>query len=342
MTGSIHTMTLLGALAVLPLLAGGCDSDNGDDGDGAGTQQDTSGVIADAAADKDAATDADASAADTSAKDAAAQADASAPDAGQTDTAQSDTAKPDASTADASATPTCAEMSKKLYADLSAVVAAHQACSTGDTCVIAQTSTACAGACGQAVNKSGLAAVQKVVNDLDINLCKANGYAGKCGYSTPSCAKPNPACEQGKCVYHGTEPASPCGLPQPAGTECVNKAWVCKKGYFHASPTAKACVEATCKNMISAHGELIGGVAAGLKACSQDADCVVVPTSTACQGACGVAVNAAEAQVLKTSLAWADEHICKANGYASQCGYATPKCMAPKPGCKAGACVYTK
>ncbi len=334
-------MRLVATLAVSSVMLAGCGSDDGADAAGTDVGQDTGGVIADTggadgAVDTGSAGDTGQTTVDTTAGDAG-PADVGAVDAGPADVGAADAGSPDAGS-----TPTCAEMSKKLQGDLAAAVAAHNSCSASADCTIAQTSTACAGACGQAVNKTGKAAVDAVVADLDVNLCKANGYAGKCGYSTPSCLAPNPACEAGKCVYVPTVKPSDCTLPQPAGTVCANKTWVCKAGYFQTTSASKACMEATCSLMIAAHGEAIGGVAATINKCSHDTDCIIVATSTACQGACGVAVNKAEASVLEASIAWADANICKANGYAAKCGFATPKCVAPKPGCAAGVCVYAK
>jgi hypothetical protein len=92
--------------------------------------------------------------------------------------------------------------------------------------------------------------------------------------------------------------------------------------------------------MLAAVQQAIAAVTAGARACATDGDCTVVPTTTGCQGTCGEAVAKAQAAQLEAVVSWVDSHICKAQQFADQCGYATPKCMAPQPSCVQGQCAY--
>ncbi len=76
--------------------------------------------------------------------------------------------------------------------------------------------------------------------------------------------------------------------------------------------------------------------------CQHDADCTNVPTSTACQGTCGIGLNVAAVDDFAKALKLLDDKYCAATNYAAQCGYASPKCMAPNPGCVNNHCVYKK
>ncbi len=132
-----------------------------------------------------------------------------------------------------------------------------------------------------------------------------------------------------------------CPLPQPPGTVCQGSTWMCAPGYFHGFGTTD-CWEATCDNMAKVLGESINAAVAKSHTCAagEQDECVVVSTSTACQGTCGMAVNSGMANDVALVVGWVDDHICKEFGYAAKCGYSTPKCMAPKPFCNGGTCAY--
>jgi hypothetical protein len=116
---------------------------------------------------------------------------------------------------------------------------------------------------------------------------------------------------------------------------------VCAPGYFH-NYGKSTCLEATCANMKAALDAALAEVEAKTHGCSggDEGECVVVATTTACQGSCGVAVNGGMANDVALAVGWVDEHICKAFAFADKCGYSTPKCMAPAPACVDGVCVY--
>lgn len=132
-----------------------------------------------------------------------------------------------------------------------------------------------------------------------------------------------------------------CPLPQPPGTVCQGSSWMCAPGYFHGFGKTE-CLEATCDNMAKVLKESIDAAVAKSHSCTgaEDGECMVVATSTACQGTCGMAVNSGMANDVALVVGWVDDHICKEFGYAAKCGYSTPKCMAPKPFCSGGTCAY--
>lgn len=76
--------------------------------------------------------------------------------------------------------------------------------------------------------------------------------------------------------------------------------------------------------------------------CQHDTDCTSVSTTTACQGTCGVGLNVNFVDAFQKGLAALDDKFCQQTGFAAQCGYTTPKCIAPNPGCVDGQCVYKK
>ena len=97
-----------------------------------------------------------------------------------------------------------------------------------------------------------------------------------------------------------------------------------------------------CAALLAALQAELGGLAAGHVTCAHDVDCTVVPTTTACQGTCGIAVNVAAAAAITQAVQKLDAQYCGATGFADQCGYSGPKCMAPAPACVDGVCVYKK
>ncbi|MSP92210.1 MAG: hypothetical protein EXR79_10480 [Myxococcales bacterium] len=103
---------------------------------------------------------------------------------------------------------TCENLAKANNEAIGAAIAKAQVCKVGadDECIHIATATACQGTCGAAVNAGMQNDVLKVVGWVDDNLCKAFGYAAKCGYSGPKCTAPKPGCAAGKCEYSGVAP----------------------------------------------------------------------------------------------------------------------------------------
>ncbi len=97
-----------------------------------------------------------------------------------------------------------------------------------------------------------------------------------------------------------------------------------------------------CAAIMTALQDAISALAKSDNACQQDADCTTVSTSTACQGACGMGINSKFVSGFQSALAALDAQYCLQTGYAASCGYASPKCIAPNPGCVANLCVYKK
>ncbi len=101
------------------------------------------------------------------------------------------------------------------------------------------------------------------------------------------------------------------------------------------------CKAATCPNFSKSHGAWLKAALLANNDCSADADCEPAGQSTACMGACPVIINKANKANFSALVGKADA-FCKANGVAAKCGYMTPGCLAPQPGCVSGKCVYTK
>ena len=328
-----------------------CGNDSGGGGSADATINDDSGIIdvkADAVADD---ADADSSVSDTSGADAT------------VDTTDSDVANDTAADATALDTtndtandtaPTClkwaggcvdmnckaiGEAKNALYKQV--ISDGAKACSVKGDCVMLNTNTACTGTCGTAVHKDTADVLKALVSSFYLDVCQVFDAAGKCGYSTPSCTQPDPTCEAGVCVYAPTKPVGNCTGPQPDGTICEGSNWVCAPGYFKGYGET-ACHEATCETMSAALNAIkaVGGEAA--KACQLDDDCTAIDVSTACQGACPMAVNSGMANDVLKAIGWFNDNVCVPFDYAKQCGFSTPKCLAPNVGCDAGVCVYSK
>ena len=221
---------------------------------------------------------------------------------------------------------TCDAMSKALFGAIEAAVDASNDCQVDEDCEAVDKSTACMGACPVAINSGHKDAFAATLGALDKAICVANDYAKLCGYATPKCLGPNPGCVAGKCVY--SKPKD----PPPAA---------CPPGFFKAYGS-DVCQVADCANMASAKAAAINSAVDAAKACAADSDCVIVQTGTQCGGTCGAAINGAGKAAVTAVVQWVDDNICKANDYPKLCGYATPGCLAPNPGCNAGVCVYNK
>ncbi len=232
---------------------------------------------------------------------------------------------------------TCANMAAAVAAALNAAtVQAAAGCTADEQCTAVSTTTACQGTCGAVVKKDAAAAMASTVAWLDANICKPQGYAGKCGYGTPSCKGPVPGCVAGKCVFD--KPATlACPQPQPPNTVCLGNAWACQGGYFKGYASTD-CIEATCENLAKAKNEAIAAAIAKSQACSGSDDCVHIATSTDCGGTCGASVNAGMQNDVLKVVGWVDDNLCKAFGFKTKCGYSTPKCKAPEPTCGKGVC----
>ena len=110
-----------------------------------------------------------------------------------------------------------------------------------------------------------------------------------------------------------------------------------------AADAADAELDRTyCTTTMAYLQHAIAALADSHQGCQQDAECTTVSTSTACMGACGIGLNASFASQFAAGLAALDDKYCNQTHYAALCGYATPKCIAPAPGCVNNKCVYKK
>ena len=341
-----HRSALAGLTAVMLVawLAQGCSNDAGGSGSaGSGGTTDTGSIADTAAADAGGGTDSAVSTDTATATDTAKPTDT----ATATDTAPTKDAGPAGCKATEFTDPTdgkckdatCKNMSGALHGALKALVAAHNTCAADTDCEVAPTGTKCQGTCGAAINKQSLMGFKGKLADINAKVCVATGYAAKCGYSTPGCMAPNPGCVDGKCVYDKPTTGG-CTKPQPANTVCKDGKWECKAGTMHL-PGGGGCVEPTCKAVQDALGGELGEALNAGSACSQDSDCTTVGVGHACWGACPKAINVKSKANIE-ALIKVHDGICKQADYAKKCGYMTPKCMAPKPGCDGGKCVYNK
>ena len=217
----------------------------------------------------------------------------------------------------------CPNMQKAYTGLIESAVEEAQTCTASDECVIVGTGTECAGTCGAAVNETKKGPLLELLSWVDENICLHGDYASKCGYATPDCIEPNPGCVDGKCVYlKPGAPSCPPGMYLPYG--------------------GGDCTSATCDNMSGSVSKAIQSAVADAKKCTADAQCIIVGTGQSCWGDCGSAIHMDHKAAVEEVVAWVDEYICDANDYAGKCGYMTPGCMAPDPGCKDGLCVYAK
>ncbi|HAA53456.1 MAG TPA: hypothetical protein DCE42_01795 [Myxococcales bacterium] len=77
---------------------------------------------------------------------------------------------------------------------------------------------------------------------------------------------------------------------------------------------------------------------AGLNECEEDADCVVVPSATDCQGTCPVPLAKDEAKSFKLVVDDVNYRFCQ--GYKDSCPYMAAKCQVREVVCKSFKCVF--
>lgn len=189
------------------------------------------------------------------------------------------------------------------------------------------------------------AAVVDVAEPEDVPACKGQGptCAQACGSDAlieAVCEGLAWSCPPGS-VDVTTCPPDTCWGKAPPDSECKAGQWICKAGWIQLYPNAP-CVEATCETLKAALVAGLEALTTNHQLCAKDEDCVVVPSGTACQGTCGVALSKNQAVPFADGLAALDQKLCKDTDFATKCGYSTPKCMAPAPACVAQKCVYSK
>ena len=96
------------------------------------------------------------------------------------------------------------------------------------------------------------------------------------------CAGTTWSCPNGS-IDAATCPPDTCWGKPPPDEVCDKGQWVCKAGWIQFSPNAP-CVEASCDNLKAALAAGLDTLTTNHQLCAKDADCVVVASSTACQG----------------------------------------------------------
>ena len=93
----------------------------------------------------------------------------------------------------------CSAQAKPASDKVSAEIDANRACKVDDDCMSIAVSSSCFDHCSSAIAKSGRAAVEKALDDVSANECKAFADAG-CKVIIPPCEPPSPpVCRDGKC-----------------------------------------------------------------------------------------------------------------------------------------------
>jgi hypothetical protein len=177
----------------------------------------------------------------------------------------------------------CAERtSDARNAMLAAASQAYDAdvgCTRDSDCILASDNGTCGDgyACGIVVNAAGAAALQAVIAKINATTC-ANFVADGCEPPVaPPCAPSIPSCVAGKCQsFPG---------PEDAGTDA-------SLGCLQETAAAEGAIAAAASQ------------AGADRSCSSVADCVFVPTVTACTFDCsGVILNTAGAAELESAMA---------------------------------------
>jgi len=93
----------------------------------------------------------------------------------------------------------CEERLHAVQQQIASAVERAGTCAADRDCVRIDTSRACAGTCGAAVNETYAAQVEDLIARLDKNLCTTYRADG-CPFVTPRCAATRPACVEGRCA----------------------------------------------------------------------------------------------------------------------------------------------
>jgi hypothetical protein len=100
--------------------------------------------------------------------------------------------------------------------------------------------------------------------------------------------------------------------------------------------TVAGCL--ACEEAASAATAKLGSAHALTSRCQASADCVCVPSSTRCAGACDVGVSAEFTADYREMVRIVDQQYCSDPAYGSICGRVTPRCVPCVPSCEAGVC----
>ncbi len=228
--------------------------------------------------------------------------------------------------ADTCAPADCLDMTISMWQVINAVAFDAKACDDDAECVVLGTPEGCQGGCGHSINKSAEADYLAAAQWAEGHICSV--FAPACTLEPmQDCPEPNPGCVDGECVTTVDPPIVP--VECPVGT-------------FQGAPQSGKCIAATCDNITGAVDAAFEAALAGAQACENDDECTIFDTSTPCGGTCGVPVNINQSLDLNIAIKWAGAKACGAIDFAVKCGYSTPGCVEPNPGCQDGMCVYSK
>jgi hypothetical protein len=189
---------------------------------------------------------------------------------------------------------TCESLSNDVAEQRQAIVEdADTSCETVADCVAVSAAPNCIETCGATalVNESAVGSLQSAIEELDATLCEDFFDAG-CEFFASSCPTPGidfvPACEAGQCVHQEAS-------------------------------------ELSCEDLaLEATAAFNAEVAALDLSCSEDADCVVLATSTSCVDACGTLV-VGNTTALANGVDALTESAC-ATFDSAGCTYPQPPC----------------
>ena len=100
----------------------------------------------------------------------------------------------------------------------------------------------------------------------------------------------------------------------------------------------EAFIERTCEQMTGDLDSELNQALNTHNACSEDSGCVAVSISTACRGACPVAVKASAQEAFEANMDDIDQRLCIVTQFAQVCGFATPGCVSAQAQCVNGRC----
>ncbi len=158
---------------------------------------------------------------------------------------------------------------------------------------------------------------------------------GDAGYGPAVCSGGTWTCVKG--VLKADCPKDICWGLWPPGYVCENGEMKCPANRFR-NPVNQDCVKDGCEVRAASVASAVAGLLGAWDACTSDADCAAIDTSTACHPTCGAGIAAANAGVFTAQITKLDAALC--TGFEAKCGLQPiPPCLPPNPACEAGHCV---
>jgi hypothetical protein len=116
---------------------------------------------------------------------------------------------------------------------------------------------------------------------------------------------------------------------------CADAAVACSSGLV---PTAHGCL--SCAEATQQVADTIDKALSTSQACDTVDDCTYGAASTACAGACPVAVSKDNQGYFEDLVNLVSEDYCQ--DFVATCGYSTPKCAVTTLDCVGGACTLVQ